>query len=461
MKKMVCEICGSQSIKKEKGVFVCKECGTEYSLEEARNLLVEAEDSTGPNNSVVEPKSFVEEKGFNSNADVLKKQLLLWADILKYFDTINYLYKVHDTNSSDFWNNFSEEKIEKTLDNNDLFSLLTKCYKDMPNDEYSLKEYLKYGDYCFEIQYEKWMFNDIPFAEWASSEEKMKRECEAFRNFLFTKTFMKEQVKQLRNNDFMIKEIKALTMDTLPVLIKDQEGIIDWPWCNYKTSNGIPKLNYYDFDKNDLAKYFYRISIFRYNELTGSNFIGPYAYKYGYFTGAEKRYPVFPNFNFKEAYSKVNTVFNKLWKDFNKYLEYVNGEGRELVIHDAEKYIEISKELEKDFFLPYEYRDIYSIYGLISLLDSGKASTWKELANLFDTYDYRNSVKCSLGEINNRLANIESRLSDINSTLQQTNELLYKIGNKLEFINNNLSMISKNVSKIRTYEFFQFLDSLD
>ena len=36
MKKMVCEICESQSIKKENGVFVCKECGTEYSLEEAK-----------------------------------------------------------------------------------------------------------------------------------------------------------------------------------------------------------------------------------------------------------------------------------------------------------------------------------------------------------------------------------------------------------------------------------------
>lgn len=32
MKKMVCEICNSQNIKKENGVFVCKECGTEYSL---------------------------------------------------------------------------------------------------------------------------------------------------------------------------------------------------------------------------------------------------------------------------------------------------------------------------------------------------------------------------------------------------------------------------------------------
>lgn len=45
MKKMVCEICGSQSIKKDNGIFVCQECGTEYSLEEAKKLLVDIEES--------------------------------------------------------------------------------------------------------------------------------------------------------------------------------------------------------------------------------------------------------------------------------------------------------------------------------------------------------------------------------------------------------------------------------
>ena len=29
MKKMICEICESQKIKKENGVFVCQDCGTE------------------------------------------------------------------------------------------------------------------------------------------------------------------------------------------------------------------------------------------------------------------------------------------------------------------------------------------------------------------------------------------------------------------------------------------------
>lgn len=45
MKKIVCEICGPQQIKKENGVFVCQKCGTEYSAEEAKNLLKEIGDA--------------------------------------------------------------------------------------------------------------------------------------------------------------------------------------------------------------------------------------------------------------------------------------------------------------------------------------------------------------------------------------------------------------------------------
>lgn len=41
---MICEICGSQSIRKENGVFACQECGTEYSLDEAKKLLVDLDD---------------------------------------------------------------------------------------------------------------------------------------------------------------------------------------------------------------------------------------------------------------------------------------------------------------------------------------------------------------------------------------------------------------------------------
>ena len=42
MKAVVCELCGSNELVKEDGMFVCQYCGTKYSLEEARKLMVEA-----------------------------------------------------------------------------------------------------------------------------------------------------------------------------------------------------------------------------------------------------------------------------------------------------------------------------------------------------------------------------------------------------------------------------------
>ena len=39
MKAMVCEMCQSNDIVKQDGMFVCQHCGTKYSVEEARKLL--------------------------------------------------------------------------------------------------------------------------------------------------------------------------------------------------------------------------------------------------------------------------------------------------------------------------------------------------------------------------------------------------------------------------------------
>lgn len=41
MKAMTCEMCGSTNLVKQDGVYVCEHCGTKYSVEEAKKLLVE------------------------------------------------------------------------------------------------------------------------------------------------------------------------------------------------------------------------------------------------------------------------------------------------------------------------------------------------------------------------------------------------------------------------------------
>ena len=39
MAAIICELCGSNDIQKQDGVYVCQHCGTKYSLEEARKLI--------------------------------------------------------------------------------------------------------------------------------------------------------------------------------------------------------------------------------------------------------------------------------------------------------------------------------------------------------------------------------------------------------------------------------------
>lgn len=41
MKQLTCEMCGSNDLLKQDGVFVCQTCGTKYSVEEAKKMMVE------------------------------------------------------------------------------------------------------------------------------------------------------------------------------------------------------------------------------------------------------------------------------------------------------------------------------------------------------------------------------------------------------------------------------------
>ena len=41
MKALTCEMCGSTNLIKEDGVFVCQSCGTKYSVEEAKKMMID------------------------------------------------------------------------------------------------------------------------------------------------------------------------------------------------------------------------------------------------------------------------------------------------------------------------------------------------------------------------------------------------------------------------------------
>jgi len=52
MKQLTCEMCGSTELLKQEGVFLCQECGTKYSVEEARKMMTEGTDEVAKKVSI-------------------------------------------------------------------------------------------------------------------------------------------------------------------------------------------------------------------------------------------------------------------------------------------------------------------------------------------------------------------------------------------------------------------------
>ena len=50
MKAIVCEMCNSQDLVKQDGMYICQSCGTKYSTEDAKKLMVEIDNSKKLNN---------------------------------------------------------------------------------------------------------------------------------------------------------------------------------------------------------------------------------------------------------------------------------------------------------------------------------------------------------------------------------------------------------------------------
>lgn len=73
MKQLVCEMCGSTDLIKQDGVFVCQNCGTKYSVAEAKKMMIEGTvDVTGStvrvdNTSNIENYLKLAENAFSAN----------------------------------------------------------------------------------------------------------------------------------------------------------------------------------------------------------------------------------------------------------------------------------------------------------------------------------------------------------------------------------------------------------
>ena len=116
MKQIVCEMCGSTELKKEDGEYICQACGTKYSVEEAKKLMVEIEgkvDVSGSSvkiDNVSEIADAINEKGSRDAKAKVRVGFILCAIaeiFLLAFGPVFYLF--HTGTEEDFSTMFTSE----------------------------------------------------------------------------------------------------------------------------------------------------------------------------------------------------------------------------------------------------------------------------------------------------------------------------------------------------------------
>lgn len=391
MKKMICEICESQRIKKENGVFICQDCGTEYSLDEAKNLLREIEDT-----DLKISKSLVNQSNNNLNIAVQDEEVKFLAEQLKSWCAIcvlrerfnNFFFEISDY---EFWD------IDKSL--------------QIPSK------------YNFLIKY--------PVNTVLEEEE-------------FLKSVGKDSKTQLILNrmnllkDHMNYEFGwgGVTNSYHSVSIYSSNGSKIGLLCDIYKPDDNRYYGFFDLverfrlkgEKFHLVQIMTKsglINVKRTNQtLTGSSEDIQYIISLlskANNAGDDKK---------NQSYSKFSSACDQL---LNLRNDLINA----------------SLELEKIFLLPIKYRNSKTLCSMLNILNDGRASDWKELVNLYETVEYRKSMIIGMESLYYSLRNINQTLL---KGFILTNSNLNSINNNLRSISSKINDVISGVSTIAGIE---------
>ena len=85
MNKLVCEMCQSNDMVKQDGYFVCQACGTKYTVEEAKKLMIEGTVDVSGSTVKVDNTSFVQKSLENARRAKAKED---WEECEKYYNMV-------------------------------------------------------------------------------------------------------------------------------------------------------------------------------------------------------------------------------------------------------------------------------------------------------------------------------------------------------------------------------------
>ena len=87
MKALVCELCGSNELIKQDGMFVCPHCGTKYTPEEAKKLIIEGTVDVSGSTVKVDNTAFVERYLANARRAKQKED---WNSLPQFLQVVWY-----------------------------------------------------------------------------------------------------------------------------------------------------------------------------------------------------------------------------------------------------------------------------------------------------------------------------------------------------------------------------------
>ena len=423
MKKMVCEICGSQSIRKENGVFVCQDCGTEYSIDDAKKLLVEVDETK---NGVVSLSS----KNAQSESSMLIQNLLTWLVFVKDIESTFSEYFEIDLTS--IKNEYSIEDFyyKNSINPDNLNTRRETSFLISFKEEAKLYYFEYYKTICSDNALYK-TYNSLPFSNDLQRLEPGTNEV--YDRCLFTKS----------TNYFIV----AKFFDRLQ--FSDDGYDFLSKALPFKSSVGsdvdfaIWVQNIKNMNKGQLYKGYQKMSLFGVPKNVGN---------------------ISLIFDVEKTHGLIKAIDTEVER---KYLKYYESEllplGKEALeqLNTALSNIPL---LEAKLNVPKRFRNSKDLYNLVEIVQEGKAETWKELLQIYETDLYRNEVISKFDSLESSINSLANRviasLNQINTTIESTNSLLSMVDSKLGMMSIQMSQINKKLTKIKRNTFITMWNTL-
>ena len=464
MKKMVCDICGGEAFRKEGDSFVCQSCGVGYSLEDAKKLLKEVGGEEPKVQAPDEPKKENLSPEINAN---LKEKLLLWAKIFASFERFQEFFSFKDYDDPDFYKNpfnhierkYSESQKKLFIDHCVIFpSAVFQRYLSLKNLIGTIdiieKDPVSYPPQNFKKQMEglKQKINETDY--------------DLFQDLSFE--FWIRKIKELMDERFVFEEFRKLTVPVgacfkyrvgSELLITEGNFYPDNPFLmSGEKPSKTKAVCRMGFENHDGLNYIFNSGMSVYAQHIG-HFYQAYAQslitKQPLATVKETlfgRKVVDFKVDLNATGKMIYDIGNEAAEQWDAYLHTILDPYMEESKKIVASLLEEVKELEKEMMLPYQYRSLGTVLAMIRILDSGKATTWKELAIEADTAVFRETVVGQLNEVNKNLEQINRTIYEgfkvVLSVLNSIARVLVSIDSGLASLDEKTESIRKNTRKL-------------